>query len=354
MTAGFWRGKPVLVTGHTGFKGSWLSLWLESMGAEVHGFALEPPTEPSLFEIAGLHRRLASHRVADVRDAAALAEAVAASRARIVFHLAAQSLVRESYAEPVETYHINVMGTVNLLEAVRSSDSTRVVVNVTSDKCYRNNEWPWPYREDEPLGGRDPYSSSKACAELVTGAYRDSFLAAGGVALASARAGNVIGGGDFAADRLVPDFLRALDARETLRIRSPEATRPWQHVLEPVSGYLCLAERLWDAPEALAEAWNFGPADDDARPVRWVVERLVERRPGASWSVDDSPHPHEAGALKLDSSKARSRLGWSPRWRLREALERTLDWHESWRKGYDMHAYSLAQIDAYLAADGEN
>jgi len=354
MNRGFWSGKRVFVTGHTGFKGSWLCAWLKAMGAEVHGYALEAPTDPSLFSVLGLGQRIASHTIADVRDAAALAAAMGSAEPEIVFHLAAQSLVRESYAAPVETYQTNVIGTVNLLQSVRAIAGVRAVVNVTTDKCYENDARPRAYREHEPLGGRDPYSSSKACAELVTAAYRDSFLKALGIAVATARAGNVIGGGDFARDRLVPDFLRALDAGETLRVRSPDATRPWQHVLEPLSGYLLLAERLAAEPDRFAEAFNFGPADDESQPVRFVVERLVAKVPGARWAVDTARGPHEAASLGLDSGKARARLGWRPRWPLRTALERTLEWHLAWRDGRDMQAVTHGQIEAYEDAAAGN
>lgn len=347
MTPSFWNGKRVFITGHTGFKGGWLSLWLQSMGAKVHGYALDPPTDPHLFGVARVSEGMASNTIADIRDASRFTTALQAARPEVVFHLAAQPLVRYSYTAPVETYAVNVMGTVNLLEAVRATPGVRAVVNVTTDKCYENREWLWGYREDESLGGHDPYSSSKACSELVTAAYRRSFLDAAGVALASARAGNVIGGGDWAVDRLLPDFLRALDAGSTLQIRSPNAIRPWQHVLEPVSGYLILAERLFNNPKSFAEAWNFGPSDDDARTVRWIVEQLVQATPGASWVSTDTPQPHEAGYLKLDSSKARARLGWQPRWRLATALAKTLEWHKAWRSGKDMRAVTLAQIDEY-------
>lgn len=349
MNPQFWRGRRVLVTGHTGFKGSWLCLWLVSLGAEVHGYALSPPTDPSLFEVVKVGDLLASSEIADVRDSEALCAAVSRVRPEVVFHLAAQPLVRYSYRAPVETYAVNVMGTVHLLEAVRRNDCVRAVVSVTTDKCYENREWPWGYRENEPLGGHDPYSSSKACAELVSAAYRDSFLAASGVALATARAGNVIGGGDWAADRLLPDFLRALDAGKTLTIRSPGAIRPWQHVLEPLSGYLALAEALVASGTQAAEAWNFGPVDDDARPVGWILDRLSARVPELRWQCDASPQPHEANYLKLDSSKARARLGWAPRWRLDKALDMTVDWHRAWRHGSDMRAVSLAQIAEYAA-----
>ncbi len=350
MNPKFWRGRHVLITGHTGFKGSWLCLWLTSLGATVHGYALSPPTDPSLFEVAKIGDLIASSEIADIRDSEALSAAVRRTCPEIVFHLAAQPLVRYSYRAPLETYEVNVMGTLHLLEAVRQCDSVRAVVNVTSDKCYDNREWPWGYRESEPLGGHDPYSSSKACAELVSAAYRDSFLAALGVALATARAGNVIGGGDWAVDRLLPDLFRALDTCKTLTIRSPESIRPWQHVLEPLSGYLALAAALATPGVQPAEAWNFGPGDDDARPVGWILDHLAARVPELHWQCDNAPQPHEANYLKLDSSKARARLGWAPRWRLDKALDMTVDWHRAWRQGGDMRAISLAQIAEYAAA----
>jgi CDP-glucose 4,6-dehydratase len=347
VSPNFWNGKRVFVTGHTGFKGSWLSLWLQALGAKVYGYALDAPTDPGLFGVARIAEGMAGNTIADIRNADVFTAALQAARPEVVFHLAAQSLVRYSYTAPVETYAVNVMGTVNLLEAVRATPGVRAVVNITTDKCYENREWVWGYREDEALGGYDPYSSSKACSELVTAAYRRSFLDAAGLALASARAGNVIGGGDWAADRLLPDFLRALDAGITLQIRSPNAIRPWQHVLEPLSGYLILAERLFSDRKVFSESWNFGPSDDDARTVRWIVEQLVNATPGAAWACTDAPQPHEAGYLKLDSSKARTRLGWQPHWRLATALAKTLEWHNAWRSGKDMRAITLAQIDEY-------
>lgn len=348
----FWRGKRVLLTGHTGFKGGWLSLWLSGAGAEVHGYALQPPTEPNFFTTTRLASRLASHTVADVRDADTFTRAMQAAEPEIVFHLAAQPLVRHSYTDPVETYAVNVMGTVNLFEAVRATASVKTVVNITSDKCYENREWVWPYRENETLGGFDPYSSSKACAELVSSAYRRSFLHGLGVRLATARAGNVIGGGDWAHDRLLPDFFRAFDADEPLRIRAPQAVRPWQHVLEPLAGYLMLAERLYTQDSDFAEAWNFGPDDTDARAVEWIVERLCSLVPGARWELEQGDHPHEAHTLKLDSSKALNRVGWKPRWALETALVQTVAWHQAWRSGQDMSEFSLGQIHQYELADG--
>lgn len=343
----FWRGKRVFLTGHTGFKGGWLSLWLQSMGAEVHGYALNPPTEINLFAVAEVGKGMASSVIADIREADKLSQAMQLAKPEIVFHLAAQPLVRYSYVQPAETYAVNVMGTVNVLEAVRQTPSVRAVVNVTTDKCYENREWVWGYRENEAMGGFDPYSSSKGCAELVTSAYRRSFLEPAGIALASARAGNVIGGGDWAADRLIPDFLRAMDAGKILEIRSPQSTRPWQHALEPLAGYLLLAERLYTDGISFAEGWNFGPADEDAQPVRWIVERLAEMRKDVKWQCDERPQPHEANYLKLDSSKAHNQLGWHPRWRLWDALQKTMEWHEAWRKEEDMRSVTLAQIAAY-------
>lgn len=349
----FWRGRRVLLTGHTGFKGSWLALWLKSLGAEVHGYALSPPTEPNLFEVARVADSLASGTIADIRDGERLTALCREVAPEIVLHLAAQPLVRLSYREPVDTFATNVMGVVNLFEAVRATPSVRAVVNVTTDKCYENREWPWAYREIEAMGGHDPYSASKACSELVTAAYRRSFLQSAGVALASARAGNVIGGGDWADDRLLPDILRALDAGRVLPVRSPDAVRPWQHVLEPLSGYLALARALFERGAAFADAWNFGPADADARSVGWIVQRIASMVPALRWQTDGAPQPHEANYLKLDSSKARHLLGWQPRWHLGQALDRTVRWHEAWRRGEDMRTFSLAQIADYSAAPAE-
>lgn len=350
ITAAFWHGKRVLLTGHTGFKGSWTSLWLQSVGARLSGVALEPPTEPSLFKIADVSAGM-EHFILDIRDYAALRAHVDNFQPEIIIHMAAQSLVRRSYDEPIEAYATNVMGTVHVLEAARRCSSVKAIVNVTTDKCYENREWVWGYREDEPLGGYDPYSSSKGCAELVSAAYRRSFFQNEGIALATGRAGNVIGGGDWAEDRLVPDILRALEAGETVRIRNPNAIRPWQHVLEPVSGYLVLAERLYHSGQVDSEAWNFGPRDEDARNVRWITEHMCALWGGQfDWEMQAGEHPHEAHFLKLDISKARQRLQWTPRWSLETALGKVVDWHRAWLNGRDMRAYCLEQIAHYGSA----
>lgn len=348
----FWQGKRVFVTGHTGFKGSWLCLWLQRLGADVSGYALAAPTTQNLFDVADVATRMHS-TIGDVRDATALASAMRNAAPEIVIHMAAQPLVRQSYADPVETYSTNVMGTVHLLEAARQIPTVRAVVNVTSDKCYENREWIWGYREDEPMGGYDPYSSSKGCSELVTAAYRNSFFnprdGSSCLGLASARAGNVIGGGDWARDRLIPDILRALGAGESAAIRNPHAVRPWQHVLEPLGGYLLLAERLYQEKDRYAGAWNFGPRDDDAKPVQWIVERIIERwGAGARWYHDDATHLHEAHHLSLDCSKAAAYLDWRPRWDLGTALDAIIAWQRAYLAGNDMQAVTHGQIDQFM------
>lgn len=346
----FWPNRRVFVTGHTGFKGAWLVQWLKRLGAEVTGYALAPDTAPSLFEAARVGQGMCSV-LADVRDLGSLSDALADSGAEIVFHLAAQSLVRESYARPVDTYATNVMGTVNVLEAVRTNGGVRAVVVVTSDKCYENREWLWAYREDERLGGHDPYSNSKACAELVTAAYRDSFFRGDGAPrIATARAGNVIGGGDWARDRLVPDLLRAFEGKEPALIRNPEAIRPWQHVLEPLHGYLMLAEALVETPD-LAAAWNFGPGEQDVRPVRWVADTLVSLwGQGAAWVQDEREKPHEAMLLKVDSTRARTLLGWRPRLSLNLALEWIVEWQKEFETAPERSArLTLDQIARFEA-----
>jgi len=352
MTEGFWSGRRVLVTGHTGFKGSWLCLWLQELGAQVVGYALAPPTTPSLFEVARVGDNMVS-LLGDVRDDERLRAAVAEHKPEIVIHLAAQPLVRLSYADPVVTYATNVMGTVHLLEAVRRVGGVRAVINVTSDKCYENREWVWGYRENEPMGGYDPYSNSKGCSELITAAYRSSFFnpccyGEHGTALASARAGNVIGGGDWARDRLVPDIMNAFLAGRPVDIRNPHAIRPWQHVLEPLHGYLLLAEKLWHDGSAFAEGWNFGPMETDGQPVQWIVERLAQTwGRGARWAHDTAAQPHEAVCLKLDCSKARTRLGWRPQWSIGRSLDEIVSWYQAYADGRDMADVTRRQIRLY-------
>lgn len=346
----FWSGRRVFLTGHTGFKGSWLSLLLQHLGSDLTGYALEPPTDPSLFELVQVGQGMRSV-IGDVRDRAGLQTCLKDAKPEVVFHLAAQSLVRKSYADPVETYSANVMGTVHLLEGVRHVPGIQAVVVVTSDKCYRPEEPNQAHREPDPMGGRDPYSSSKGAAELVIAAYRDSFFQEG-PAIASARAGNVIGGGDFAEDRLIPDIARAFALRQKVSIRNPQAVRPWQHVLEPDHGYLLLAQKLAAQGEAFASAWNFGPEAEDAKPVDWVVERAAELWPeGGGWLVDEGPHPAETQVLRLDCAKARRHLGWAPRWPLATALERTLEWYRAWAKGGDLRALTLQQMQSYRATE---
>jgi len=346
----FWRGKRVFLTGHTGFKGSWLSLWLQSLGSEVTGYATNPPTTPSLFEVADVAQGMTSV-IADIRDLASLQKALKLASPDIVIHMAAQSLVRQSYVDPVGTYASNIMGTVHVLESVCHTPSVKAVLVVTTDKCYENKEWPWGYRENEPMGGHDPYSSSKGCAELVTAAYRSSFMTQRGIAVATARAGNVIGGGDWAKDRLVPDTLKAFEQNNVVQLRNPQATRPWQHVLEPLSGYLTLAEHLYLQGPSYAEGWNFGPHEEDARAVQWIVEQLVlSWGDGASWQQDADQHPHEANYLKLDISKAKTQLGWSPSWNLQTALQNITLWHRAWLDQQDMKKLCLDQIQQYTLA----
>jgi CDP-glucose 4,6-dehydratase len=344
----FWKNKKVLITGHTGFKGSWLCLWLKKIGANVCGIALAPNTEMNLFTKANIAENMQSIML-DVRDLNALINIFETFSPEIVIHLAAQSLVRSSYEDPVTTYTSNVIGTVNLLEAVRHSKSVRAVINVTSDKCYENHEWAWGYRETDALGGRDPYSSSKACSELVTSAYRSSYFTQSKIGIASARAGNVIGGGDWAQDRLVPDFVRACLAGKALSIRYPQAQRPWQHVLESLSGYLLLAEKLFTHPDNFSQAWNFGPDLSDTKTVQWVVEELkiLWGKKAASSIMNDQCMPHEAHSLKLDCNKSKTLLGWEAVWSIQRALQATVAWHLADQKGEDMHAFSLNQINEY-------
>jgi CDP-glucose 4,6-dehydratase len=352
VTPGFWRGRRVFLTGHTGFKGSWLALWLQHMGALVTGYALVPSDGPSLFSQAAVGDSLHSI-MGDVRDLDLLQSAMQTSEPEVVIHMAAQALVRESYAKPVDTYSTNVMGTVHVLEAVRYTPSVRAVVNVTTDKCYENHEWIWGYRENEAMGGFDPYSSSKGCSELVTAAYRNSFFSAEtyashGVALASARAGNVIGGGDYAKDRLIPDIVTAFAQRKSVFIRQPNAIRPWQHVLEPLRGYLSLAEKLHAEGPTFASAWNFGPRLDDTQTVQWMVEHLAKLwGPSAQWQLDPGAHPHEAHSLRLDITKARQLLQWEPVLNLSTALSMVVQWYQRAAAGESPKALCLAHIQQY-------
>ena len=345
-----WKGKRVFVTGHTGFKGSWLCLWLQALGAKVHGFGLEPATQPSLFVVAQVEDGMES-TIGDIRNFEKLSSAMKAFRPEIVIHMAAQAVVRVSYIEPLETIAVNVLGTAHVLEATRACDSVKAVVNVTTDKCYENNEWPWGYRETEPMGGHDPYSASKGCSELITAAYRRSFLADAGIPVATARAGNVIGGGDWAKDRLIPDVLRAFEKSQVPVIRNPKAVRPWQHVLEPLSGYLMLAQRLYQDGAQYAEGWNFGPVDEDAKSVEFIASCLAKGwGNNATWTCDKGDELHEAQYLKLDISKARTKLNWQPTWPLEIALEKIMDWHQAWLAKQDMQAYCRHQIADFEAA----
>lgn len=349
LSTQFWSGRRVFVTGHTGFKGGWLTALLKRLGAEVSGYALAPPSQPNLFESAAI-ADLGTSTIGDIRDDGRLNAAMAAARPDIVLHLAAQALVRPARAEPIETFSTNVVGTAQVLEAVRQAPSVTACVVVTSDKVYDNVEWPWAYRETDRLGGKEPYGASKACTEIVVEAYRYSYFSGSKVQLASARAGNVIGGGDWAEDRLIPDAMRAFSEGQPLVVRNPSAVRPWQHVLEPLSGYLRLAEALSGAtPPPAPLAFNFGPSADDAVPVRVIADQIVARWQGAAaWKHDTSVQPYEARLLEVDSAKARSMLGWAPRWRLRDALDRTVDWYKAYYEGHDMQALTLKQIDEYL------
>lgn len=349
----FWSGKKVFLTGHTGFKGGWLTIWLASMGAKITGYALSPNTSPNLYDEAKISSLCERSLIGDIRDLNGLRQALVEAAPDVVIHMAAQPLVRYSYANPVETYATNVMGTVHLLEAVRSCPSVRAALVVTTDKCYENKEWFWGYRENEPMGGYDPYSNSKGCAELVTAAYRQSFFpekeySNHRVAIASARAGNVIGGGDWSEDRLISDAIAAFEAKQPLMIRNPSATRPWQHVLEPLSGYLVLAKALFERGAEFGSAWNFGPQDSDARSVQDVVELLIRQWDGpAAWKQDGALQPHEAHFLKLDCSKAMQALNWSARWSLEKAISAIVEWHQAYNKGENMLVMTRKQIDSY-------
>ncbi len=346
----FFHNKKILVTGHTGFKGSWLSLWLQHVGAKVVGLSLEPPTQPNLFTLANVANGMTSI-IGDIRDYEKVLSTVKTHQPEIVFHMAAQPLVLHSYQEPIETYATNVLGTTHVLEAIRQVGSTKAIVNITTDKCYENKEWNWGYRENDTLGGHDPYSNSKACAELVTSAYRNSYFKKLNIGLASARAGNVIGGGDWAKNRLIPDIVQACMDNKPVCIRNPHALRPWQHVLEPLSGYLQLAQLLYTDTEKYAEGWNFGPTDDDIKPVQWIAGFVVKHwGDKASWYLDQDPNKlHEATYLKLDCSKAHAQLDWQPQWNLEMGLVKTIEWYKAYQDKKDMHAVTVKQIEQFLA-----
>ncbi len=342
----FWKGKRVFITGHTGFKGSWLSLWLASLSAEVKGYSLNPPTSPSLFNEAKVNSIIDS-QIGDIRDQDVLHKSMTTFNPDILIHMAAQPLVRCSYDEPIETYEVNVIGTAKVLEVARSCLNLKAIINITTDKCYENDGRSEGYKEDDPMGGYDPYSSSKGCAELVTSAYRRSFLQEQGIGLASVRAGNVIGGGDWAKDRLIPDILRSFEKNESVVIRNPNATRPWQHVLEPLSGYLILAEKLYKNQDEYAEGWNFGPDENDVKPVDWILDKMISKWPNSNWELDKNPNPHEADFLKLDISKAKLKLNWKPVWGLSQTLERVVAWHRAWLNKKDMQVICLLEIKKY-------
>jgi CDP-glucose 4,6-dehydratase len=342
----FWEGKRVFLTGHTGFKGSWLSLWLSSLGAEVNGYALKSPTSPALFDEA-IVGKVINSQIGDIRDQDLLRESMLKINPDILIHMAAQSLVRYSYDSPIETYEVNVIGTAIVLEMARSCSNLKAIVNITTDKCYENDERSQGYKENDPMGGHDPYSSSKGCAELVTSAYRRSFLQEQGIGLASVRAGNVIGGGDWAGDRLIPDILRSFEKSEPVVIRNPKATRPWQHVLEPLSGYLVLAQKIYKNQEKYSEGWNFGPDEKGIKPVDWILDKMISKWPNSSWKLDTDSNPHEANFLKLDISKAESKLGWHPIWGLSHTLDKIIDWHRAWLNKEDMQTICIGEIEEY-------
>ena len=344
----FWQGKKVLLTGHTGFKGSWLALWLQSVGTNLIGFSLVPPTTPSLFEIARVKEGM-THIIGDIGDLHFLQKTLKKYQPEIIIHMAAQSLVRYSYQQPITTYASNVMGTVNLLEAVRLSNSVKVIINVTSDKCYANKEIARGYCETDRLGGYDPYSNSKACAELVTQAYYDSYFKSTDIGVATVRAGNVIGGGDWGKDRLVPDIIKASINQETVLLRYPNALRPWQHVLEPLNGYLMLGERLYESPLQYSGSWNFGPNEEEMKPVRWIADNIMQRWQGRAvkWLLDENSHPYESGLLKLDATKARTDLGWKLQWGIESALDKTVEWYQAYEKGKDMRDRTISHINAF-------
>ena len=344
----FWKNRSVFLTGHTGFKGGWIALWLADMGARVHGYSLDAMTNPSFFKETRLEERIVSSTIANIQDFSALKAAILFAKPSVIIHMAAQSLVLESYDSPLETFKTNIIGTANLLEVARKIETVQAIVNITTDKCYENREQLKPYVENDKLGGYDPYSSSKACAELVSAAYRNSFLEKSGIKIATVRAGNVIGGGDWAKNRLIPDFFRSVDTDKKLFIRSPDSVRPWQHVLEPLIGYILLAEKLVIEGDDFADAWNFGPQKNDSKAVSWVINYLAQKTPNSRWDIDKSIRPHEAGLLLLDSSKARTNLNWSPRWSLDIALDKIIEWHQAWKENELMDEISISQIKSYL------
>lgn len=348
MDSSFWNNRSVLVTGHTGFKGSWLSLMLSILGAKVHGFSLEPNTTNNMFNLSSVDRVLETSTIGDIRNLEQIKKAIFFSKPSIIFHLAAQPIVRYSYIDPVETFAVNVIGTANLLDASSSCATVKAIVNVTTDKCYQNNEWCWPYREIDALGGKDPYSASKACSELVSICFKHSFLKRKGIALATARAGNVIGGGDWSQDRLIPDIIRSIENNNVFVMRNPNAVRPWQHVFEALEGYRLLAEKLISLGDMYSEAWNFGPREEANQPVSTIVDIMSKTFPEFKFKTELDDEFHEARLLQLDSNKARSRLGWKSKWQLEAALENTIGWYKAWMSGVDMHEFSNAQINDYL------
>ena len=354
INSSFWRGRSVFLTGHTGFKGGWMAMWLTKMGAKVHGYSLEPPTTPNFFSTTKLEERLTSSTIDNIQNYSSLKSAISFAKPSIIIHMAAQPLVRQSYITPIETLKTNVIGTANLLEVVREIKGIEAIVNITTDKVYENKEQLKPYAESEKLGGYDPYSASKACAELVSTAYRNSFLKENDIKIATVRAGNVIGGGDWAIDRLIPDFFRAIDAGKKLMIRNPDSVRPWQHVLEPLSGYLLLAEKMVTDGHSFAEAWNFGPKKNDLKTVSWMINYLVKKIPNAKWEIDKAKQPHEAKLLLLDSNKAKSKLGWMQKLSLDIAIDKTIEWHEAWKDNQPMEKISISQINFYEEFQAKN
>jgi len=343
----FWNGKKVFLTGHTGFKGSWLSIWLSSLGSEVRGYSLDPQTSPSLYNEARIYSIIDSH-IGDIRDQEKLYKSMIEFNPDIVIHMAAQPLVRDSYEVPIDTFDINVIGTAKVFEVARSCDNLKVILNITTDKCYENDGRLHGYKESDPMGGYDPYSASKGCSELVTSSYRRSFFYDKGVALSSVRAGNVIGGGDWANDRLIPDILMSFEKSEPVLIRNPKATRPWQHVLEPLSGYLMLAQKMHDKVDRYSEGWNFGPNKQDVKPVDWILNKMINKWPGSSWEFDKNYSPHEANFLQLDITKAKSELGWRPVWGLGYTLDKIVDWHRAWLNKENMQTVCLTEIKDYM------